>query len=65
LLAKEASDLMLASVTGYADAFWRPPAWYLTILEDLLPNPGQEKIEKWRNFLLEWRNFLLEWRNFL
>jgi hypothetical protein len=33
-LEKEASDMMLAAITGYADALWSLSTWYLTILED-------------------------------
>ncbi len=43
---KEASDTMLLAATGCTDAFWRPSAWYLNIQVDLLPKPGQEKMEK-------------------
>ncbi len=38
---------MLVAATGCTDAFWRPSAWYLNILVDLLPKPCKmEKMEK-------------------
>ncbi len=49
---------MLVAVTGYADASWRPSAWYLTILEDLQLKAGQAKLRKRGNFLLEWRKLV-------
>jgi hypothetical protein len=55
---------MLASVTGYTDAFWKPPAWYLTILEDLLQNPGQAKMEKMEKFLVIMKKFLVRMEKF-
>ena len=49
--------MMLAAVTGYADALWRPSAWYLTILEDLQPKAGQAKMEKTEKFLVKMEKF--------
>jgi hypothetical protein len=45
-LEKEASDTMLVAATGCTDAFWRPSAWYLNILADLLPKPCLVKMEE-------------------
>ncbi len=54
-MTKEASDTMLVAVTGCADAFWRASAWYLSILVDVLPQPGRGQVrQKWR----KWRNML-------
>ncbi len=49
--------MMLEAVTGYADALWRPSAWYLTILEDLQPKAGQAKMEKTEKFLVKMEKF--------
>jgi hypothetical protein len=39
----EASDTMLVAATGGAVAFWRASAWYLSILVDVLPQPGRSQ----------------------
>ncbi len=56
-MTKEASDTMLVAATGYADAFWRPSAWYLCILVDLQPKSGREKMEKMDKFLVRMEKF--------
>ncbi len=65
----EASDTMLVAATGGADAFWRASTRYLSILVDVLLQPGRRQVRpkwrKWRKILLEWGKFLSEWRNFL
>ncbi len=54
-VTKEASDTMLVAATGCADAFWRESAWYLSILVDVLQQPGSRHIrQKWR----KWRKML-------
>ncbi len=51
---------MLVAATGYADAFWRPSAWYLNILVDLPPKPGRYKLEKkMKKFLVRMEKFLV------
>jgi hypothetical protein len=48
-VTKEASDTMLVAATGCADAFWRASAWYLSILVDVLQQPGRNQVRrKWR-----------------
>jgi hypothetical protein len=49
-IQKEASDMLLAVITGYADALRRPSTWYLTILENLQPKAGQAKMEEVKKF---------------
>ncbi len=49
--------MMLAAVTGYADALRRLSAWYLTILEDLQPKEGQAKMEEMEKFRVRMEKF--------
>ncbi len=42
--------MLLAVITGYADALRRPSTWYLTILENLQPKAGQAKMEEVKKF---------------
>jgi hypothetical protein len=49
--------MMLAAITGYADALWRPSTWYLIILEDLQPKAGQAEMEKMEKFLVRMEKF--------
>ena len=52
--------MMLAAITGYADALWRQSTWYLPILEDLQPKAGQAKMEKMETFLVRMEKFLVK-----
>jgi hypothetical protein len=48
--------MMLAAITGYADALWRLSTWYLSILEDQQLKPGQVKTEKMEKFHVRMEN---------
>jgi hypothetical protein len=65
LLAKKPSDKMLVADFGYADAFWRPSAWYLNILVDQQPKPGQEQMENLREISCVNEKFHVRMEKFL
>jgi hypothetical protein len=58
LVEREASAMMLAAITGYADSLWRQSTWYLTILEDLPPKADQAKMEKMEKIVVRMRKLL-------
>ncbi len=58
-MTKEVSDTMLMAATVYADAFWRPSQWYLSILVDLLPKPDREKMEKLEKIIVRMEKIIV------
>jgi hypothetical protein len=56
--------MMLVAASGYKDAFWRPSAWYLNILVDLQPKPGQAKIEKMEKIVVRMEKFIIKMEKF-
>jgi hypothetical protein len=52
--------MMLAVITGYADALWRQSTWYLPILEDLQLKAGQARMEKMKKILVRMEKCLVK-----
>jgi hypothetical protein len=56
---------MLVAATGYADAFWRSSAWYLSILVDLSLRPGRKKMIKLEKVIIRMEKFIVRMERFI